>query len=220
MTNESQIKVAVVEDDRVIRESLAILITGASGFACTCISDSAEEAMREIPKHNPDVVLMDINLPGKSGVECVAALKERCPNTQFIMLTMFEDDQSVFDSLAAGASGYLLKRTPHVEILEAVTDVARGGSPMSSGIARKVVRSFQNRASSTGKSQTEERLNVSPREEEILRLLAKGYRYKEIADELGIGLETVRTHLRRVYEKLHVSSRTEAVVKFLGHDVN
>jgi DNA-binding NarL/FixJ family response regulator len=165
--------------------------------------------LKEIPRHPPDVVLMDINLPRMSGIECVRRLKAALPATQIIMLTMYEDDHCVFDSLTAGASGYLLKRTPHAQILEAIQDVHQGGSPMTSSIARRVVRAVGEAASS-------DLAHVSPREEEILTLLAKGYRYKEIADALHLSVETIRTHLRRIYEKLHVSSRTEAVVKFLG----
>jgi DNA-binding NarL/FixJ family response regulator len=169
----------------------------------------------------PEVILMDIRLPQMSGIECVRRLKEVLPGTQIIMLTMYEDDQLVFDSIRAGASGYLLKRTPHVEILAAIQDVHGGGSPMTSSIARKVVQmARQSRPAAAGflngSARQDQLAHLSPREKEILRHLTHGYRYKEIAERLGIDIETVRTHLRRIYEKLHVSSRTEAAVKFLS----
>jgi DNA-binding NarL/FixJ family response regulator len=216
--NDGIIRVALVEDDDVIRESLAILINGASGYRCVAACPTAEIALEKLPEAKPDVVLMDINLPQMSGVECVCRLKARCPDTQFIMLTMYEDDQRVFDSLTAGATGYLLKRTPHAQVLEAIRNAWEGGSPMTSSIARKVVQSFQRAraALSSGRPHPlAEAVHISPREEEVLKLLVQGYRYKEIADTLEIAVETVRTHLRRIYEKLHVSSRTEAVVKYL-----
>ena len=154
---------------------------------------------------------MDIRLPRLSGIECARRLKDVLPATQIVMLTVFEDDERVFDSLVAGASGYLIKRTPPAQILEAIVDVHRGGSPMSGAIARKVVQYvWAARPAKPG-------LAVSPREQEILDHLARGYRYKEIAEALSISIDTVRSHIRRIYEKLHVSSRTEAVVKFLGH---
>jgi RNA polymerase sigma factor (sigma-70 family) len=216
MVQTETIRVGLVEDDDVIRESLAVLINGASGFECVSVNPSAENALKELPLAKPQVVLMDINLPGKSGVECVTELKNTFPEIQIIMLTMYDDDQAVFESLEAGASGYLLKRTPHVEILEAITDVWNGGSPMSSSIARKVIQSLQGKNKAREKVSQSPAPSISPREEEILKLLTKGFRYKEIADQLSISIETVRTHLRRIYEKLQVSSRTEAVVKFLG----
>jgi len=216
------IKVALVEDDDVVRESLSVLINGAAGFICVCASPNAEAALQEVPLAKPDVVLMDINLPRMSGIECVARLKAACPSAQIVMLTMYEDDAAIFDSLTAGATGYLLKRTPHVQILEAIEEVYAGGSPMTGSVARRIVQSVQEARGQRASTQPEEieapsLLNVSPREHEVLTLLAKGYRYKEIAEALGIEVETVRTHLRRIYEKLHVSTRTEAVVKFLRH---
>lgn len=210
------ISVSVVEDDELVRESLAILIGGAEGFACAGAYSTAEEALHEIPAHQPDVVLMDIHLPAMTGIEAVRSLSQALPAVQIIMLTAYEDDQAVFDSLQAGAAGYLLKRTPHVQILAAIEEVHRGGSPMTSSIARKVVQ-LARRASAAQPSNPIGLANLSPRETEILSLLAKGYRYKEIADELHINVETVRTHLRRIYQKLQVDSRTEAVVKFFGH---
>jgi DNA-binding NarL/FixJ family response regulator len=218
--NDCPIKVALVEDDDVVRESLTVLINGAAGFRCVCASQSAEDALQRLPAARPDVVLMDINLPRMSGIECVARLKESCPSAQIVMLTMYEDDAAIFDSLAAGATGYLLKRTPHVLILEAIEEVHAGGSPMTGSVARRIVKSVQQARLAQRPDQTVEPdgaglLNVSPREHAVLSLLAKGYRYKEIAEDLSIDIETVRTHLRRIYEKLHVSTRTEAVVKFL-----
>jgi RNA polymerase sigma factor (sigma-70 family) len=220
--NSPVITVALVEDDPLIRESLAVLINGASGFACVAAFATAEDALACLPRLQPEVVLMDINLPRMSGIECVARLKTASPGTQIVMLTMYEDDDAVFDSLAAGASGYLLKRTPHLQILEAISDVHLGGSPMTGSIARRIVESVQRTqtearqaARQAGESQAG-LAQVSAREREVLTFLAQGYRYKEIAEVLGLKVETVRTHLRRIYEKLHVSSRTEAVVRFLG----
>lgn len=206
------VRVAIVEDDDKTRQSLALLIDGSPGFCCSSTHRDAESAVAQLPAQAPDVVLMDIQLPGLSGLEAVPRLKARSPGVQIIMLTVFEDDERVFHSLAAGASGYLLKRTPPAAILEAIAEVHRGGSPMSSAIARKVVQSFQ----SGPRPGAGARGELSPREQEILTLLSRGCRYKEIGDRLGIALDTVRSHIRRIYEKLHVTSRTEAVVRFLG----
>ena len=206
------IKVSVVEDDEGVRESLAALLNDAEGFQCVSSHASAEDAIAQIPQKKPDVVLMDINLPAMSGIDCVRKLKELAPQTQIMMLTMYEDGEQIFNSLAAGASGYLLKRTPTAKLLEAIEEVQRGASPMSGKIARVVVQYFQQKSQpATPESQT-----LSKREQEILDLLAKGFRYKEIADSLSISFDTVRSHLRNIYDKLHVSSRTEAVVKYLN----
>src|SRR5262245_7135153 len=204
------IKVAIVEDNDAIRESLAVILNGSPGFSCLCACRDAEEAMRRILLDPPDVVLMDINLPKMSGIDCVRELKENLAKTQIIMLTIEENSQRVFQSLEAGASGYLVKNLPPAKILEAIEEVHRGGSPMSSQIARLLVQSFQER----GQSKREEE-NVTPREEEILALVSKGYRSKEVAEALNIAVQTVETHLRNIYEKLHVRSRVEAVAKFL-----
>ena len=209
------VRVSIVEDDDLVRESLAVLIGGASGFACVGAYANAEAALARITTDPPDVILMDIKLPRMSGIECVRNLKQVLPAAQIVMLTMYEDDNLVFESLKAGASGYLLKRTPHVEILAALEDVHQGGSPMTSSIARKVVQLVAH-MSTAAPPTTGGLSRLSARETEILTHLAQGFRYKEIADTLGINVETVRTHLRRIYEKLQVTSRTEATLKFLG----
>jgi DNA-binding NarL/FixJ family response regulator len=205
------IKVAIVEDDTGVRESLAALIRGTSGFQCTGTYPNAELALKQIPDNWPDVILMDINLPKKSGIECVASVKALKPKVQIIIFTVHEDSNEIFNSLMAGASGYLIKDTPPAQILESIADVHRGGSPMSSHIARKLVDYFQRKGQATEVVES-----LSAREIEVLTHLAKGYRYKEIAEELSISVLTVRSHLQRIYEKLHVRSRTEAVVKFLS----
>ncbi len=201
-----------MEDDGALRQSLNLVLEGTPGFQCVGVFADAESALQQLPALQPEVVLMDIRLPGLSGLECVRRLKRLLPQTQVIMLTVFEDEDRVFDALAAGATGYLLKRTAPAGILEAIIEVHQGGSPMSSAIARKVVQSFHALA---GERRHDPALHLSPREAQLLRLLARGHRYKEIADQLGIALDTVRSHIRRIYEKLHVTSRTEAVVKFL-----
>lgn len=203
-------RVSIVEDDSRIRESLIVLIDGTEGFRCVSAYENAEEALEDIPRKAPDVVLMDINLPGISGIECVRSLKDRMPDLQIIMLTVFEDSERIFQSLEAGATGYLLKRTPPDQILSAIREVCNGGSPMSSQIARKVVQSFRKT-----REHSDPPVKLSPREEEILSALAKGSRDKEIAEALFISVDTVHSHLRRIYEKLQVRSRTEAVVKYL-----
>jgi RNA polymerase sigma factor (sigma-70 family) len=204
------ITVSIVEDDARVRESLAGLISRAPGFECVSHYPTGEEALAEIPKKKPAVVLMDINLPGMSGIECVRKLKAAEPSCQIVMLTVYENTEQIFKALANGASGYLLKATPPEELLSAIQDVQRGGSPMTSHIARKVVQSFQQSATSAKATE-----NLSPREQEVLELLAKGFLYKEIADQLHISFETVHTYIRRIYEKLQVRSRTEAVAKYL-----
>ena len=206
-----QIKVAIVEDDAGVRDSMSILINGTRGFRCISTFPNAEVALKKLPLDWPDVVLMDINLPEISGIECVSKLKAIRPALQILMLTVYMENDKIFQSLVAGASGYLIKQTPPAQILEAIAEVHRGGSPMSSHIARKVVQFVQQQGATAGDTGT-----LSKREHEILRHLAKGYQYKEIADMLGISVLTVRNHLRNIYDKLHVRSRTEAVVKFLG----
>ncbi|NOS68303.1 MAG: response regulator transcription factor [Verrucomicrobia bacterium] len=204
-----QIKVAIVDDDKDMRTSLATLIRRTTSLQLAGNYASAEIALEEIPRQPPEVVLMDINMPGMTGIECVRQLKATMPAVQVLMLTVYEDSDSLFNSLKAGASGYLLKRTNSAQLLEAVRDVHAGGSPMSPQLARRVVQFFS-------KPQGESHgTHLSPGEREFLQLLAKGYVYKEIAEHMGISTDTVRYYVRTVYEKLHVHSRTEAVVKFL-----
>jgi DNA-binding NarL/FixJ family response regulator len=204
------ISVSIVEDDQRVRESLAVLINGAENVRCIATYGTGEAALADVAAKNPDVVLMDINLPGMSGIECVRRLKVQWPKLQILMLTMYEDDEKVFQSLMAGASGYLVKRTTPAELLKAIEEVHSGASPMSGKIARTVVEYFRTLQKAAPQEQY-----LSKREEEILGLLVKGYRYKEIADALTISFETVRSHLKNIYDKLHVHSRTEAVVKYL-----
>lgn len=207
------ITVSIVEDNEQLRTTLARVLSRAEGFLCVGQHGSAEAGLEGIPKEKPDVVLMDINLPGMNGVECVRKLKPLLPQTHIIMLTVYEDTENIFNALAAGATGYMLKRTPRDELLAAIQDVLRGGSPMSAHIARKVVQSFQRPASAT--TPATEEAALSPREKEVLDCLAQGFLYKEIAEKLGISYETVHTYIRRIYEKLQVRTRTEAVAKFL-----
>ena len=206
------IAVSIVEDDAQVRASLVKLIDSSPGFRCVSQHGSAELALQEIPKSKSEVVLMDINLPGINGVECVRRLKPQLPATQIIMLTVYQNTEHIFNALAAGATGYMLKQTPPAELLAAIKEVHAGGSPMSSHIARKIVSSFQH----FPPAPTAEAESLSPREAEVLDLLAKGFLYKEIAESMKISYATVHTHIRHVYEKLHVRSRTEAVAKHLG----
>jgi len=203
------IKVSVVEDDAKLRETMARYLGGQSGFKCLATYPDAESALADIPQNPPDVVLMDINLPGINGIECVTRLRATLPNLKIIMLTVFEDSERVFNSLSAGAFGYLVKSNRPAKILQAIRDVYDGGSPMSGHIARMVVRSFENRGSSTDETDS-----LTPRELEVLHGLSCGQPYKQIAAELGISLSTVRTYIQRIYEKLHVHSQTEAVMKY------
>ena len=203
------IRVAIVEDDRAVRENLSVLINDAPGFCCVGSCASAEEACSQLPELSPEVVLMDIHLPGRSGIKCVSDLRELLPRTQIIMLTIEEDSEQVFESLKAGATGYLVKHVSPQEILEAVAEVQKGGAPMSSQIARKVVTTFRK-----ARLPEEPDVRLSAREEEVLRFLAKGHRSKEIAEELDLSLATVNTYVRHIYEKLHVRSRAEAVARF------
>jgi DNA-binding NarL/FixJ family response regulator len=204
------IHVVIIEDIKEIREGLQLLIDSSDGFSCLQTFPNAEQAIEQLPASCPDVVLMDINLPGISGIEAVKKLKGQCTRTQFIMSTVYEDDENIFESLKSGASGYLLKKTAPSKILDAITEVFEGGSPMSSQIARRVIASFQK------KDSIDETDILTPKEKEILKALAKGLRYKEIADEMKISMETVRSHARKIYEKLHVQSRTEALNKIYG----
>jgi len=203
-----EIRVGIVEDEKQIRESLTVLINGSEGFTCKHAFETAEEAIDSIPTLDLDVVLMDIHLPAKNGINCIEELKPKCQSIQFLMCTSFEDTDSVFKALKAGASGYITKTTQPSKILDAIVEVYNGGSPMSSNIARKVVDSFQN-----SNKENREMQKLSEREKEILNLLSQGLRYKEIADKLFLSTETVRTHIRNIYEKLQVNSRTDALNK-------
>jgi DNA-binding NarL/FixJ family response regulator len=205
---DPMVKVAIVEDDNEIREGLSVLINGSEGFHCVAAYSSAEDALSDLLEKKPDVVLMDINLPHMSGIECTRKLKALRPDLSIMVLTVYDDDDSIFESLKAGARGYILKKTPPAKLLESILEMHNGGSPISSRIARRVVQTFQVLGTSS-----EERENLSRRENEILAYLAKGYRYREIAETLFISIETVRTHVRNIYEKLQVRSRTEAVLK-------
>jgi DNA-binding NarL/FixJ family response regulator len=204
------ISVGTVEDNRDFRNTLSRYLNEAPGFKCVAECSSAEDALKILPKTAPEVVLMDIHLPNMSGMACTRRLKDICPGIQILILTVYEDNEKVFGALKAGASGYLLKRADPADILRAIQEVKQGGAPMSSQIARQVVQSFRE---DTDESRKVEEL--SEREEEILEQLAKGYSTKEIADRTSVSVNTVRTHLQHIYEKLHVRSRTEAVLKYL-----
>jgi DNA-binding NarL/FixJ family response regulator len=204
------ITVSIVEDNDQLRGTLARVISRAAGFQCVGQYGTAEAALEALPKDQPQVVLMDINLPGMNGVECVRRLKPLLPEIQVIMLTVYEDTENIFNALAAGAAGYLLKRTKSAELLEAIQEVRRGGSPMTTHIARKVTQSFLKASPSPQATD-----NLSEREQQVLDCLSQGFLYKEISEKLGISYETVHTYIRRIYEKLQVRTRTEAVAKFL-----
>lgn len=211
MEEKSPITVSVVEDDVKLRSSLARLIDSTRGFTCVSTHPSAENALKELPISKPQVVLMDINLPGMNGVECVRQLKVLMPEAEILMLTIYENTNIIFSALSAGASGYLLKRSAPEKIIEAIQDVRVGGSPMTGHIARKVVASFRK---ITQPQHDYEKLSV--REQQVLDWLAKGRTYQEIAEALNISYTTVNTHIRHIYEKLHVRSRTQAVAMHLG----
>jgi DNA-binding NarL/FixJ family response regulator len=204
-------RVALVEDERAIRESWLRLIDSFPDFKCHCACESGEEALRLVPAAQPDVILMDVLLPGISGIECTMRMKELLPRTQIIILTALDDDELIFQALEAGADGYLLKRTKPADMRTALLDALNGGAPMTSAIARRVVESFR-RASPN----RPEVLDLSPREEELLEFLSKGYSNKEIADQIRLSFETVRSYLKHIYEKMHVRSRTEAAVRYLN----
>jgi DNA-binding NarL/FixJ family response regulator len=204
------IKVAIVEDIKDIREGLQLLINSNDMFSCTQTYSTAEDALLNLPNTLPDVILMDIHLPGINGIEAIKKLKPQLPSVLFIMSTVYEDDENIFESLKAGATGYLLKKTSPDKILEAITEVYNGGSPMSAQIARKVIGAFQK------KNPIDEAAELTPKEKEILKALSKGLRYKEIASEMEISMDTVRTHVRHIYEKLQVQSRMDAINKVYG----
>jgi DNA-binding NarL/FixJ family response regulator len=207
------ISFAIVEDQPELRASLSEWLCRASGLSCVGTYSTGEEALKHLPRIFPDVVLMDINLPGMGGIQCVARLKRLLPKTDVLMLTTYDNAEMIFDSLRAGATGYLLKNQPREELVQALQQVRSGGSPMSLKIARKVINHFQ--APNKFESEIDQLTN---REQEILRLLTKGYQYKEIADQLGVTLSTIQTHIAAVYEKLHVHSRAEAALKYTGRE--
>ena len=209
------IAVDIVEDDASAREILADWLRHAGGFKCVGTHASVEQALEHLPAEKPSVVLMDINLPGMSGIEGVRRLKPMLPDTQFLMLTVYEDADHVFEALAAGATGYLLKQTPRSELLASIQDVHAGGSPMTSNIARRVVHAFHREDTALPES-----AKLSQREREVLELLARGYLYKEIMDSLNLSRGTLNTYVRRTYEKLHVRSRSQAVAKFSHFSLN
>jgi len=208
------IKVSIVDDDAPARKILAGWLKHGDGFSFASDYACAEDAIPNLPREKPDVVLMDINMPGLSGIECVRQLKPRMPATQFVMLTVYEDTDHIFDALVAGANGYLLKRTTREELFDAIREVHAGGSPMTSNIARKVVQHFH--PSEKASTPPPEGEDLSPREGEVLELLARGYLYKEIAESLSLSVPTVNTYIRRIYEKLQVRSRGQAVARYVG----
>jgi len=210
----SPIKIALVEDDKELRLSLSSYLRRFPDFELVATFGDGEAALEKLPRLAPDVVVMDINLPGMDGIACVRGLKEVLPGALFMMLTVYEDNDRLFDSLLAGASGYLLKRAAPSEIAAAIRDLRNGGSPMTPQIARRVVQHYQQAQSRS--APVDEFSGLSPHQLSFLEQLAKGYCYKEIADNLGISMDGVRSYIRRIYEKLHVHSRTEAVVKYLG----
>jgi DNA-binding NarL/FixJ family response regulator len=205
------ITVSIIDDENQLRQSIETFINGSPGFRCLSAYGSAEAAIKGLADEMPDVVLMDIHMAGMNGIECVERLKEMRPEIQIVMLTVYEDPEQIFNALAAGASGYLLKRLNPDKLLEAIREVHEGGSPMSHSIARKVVASFQKTSQASGENPA----LLSPREQTVLDCLAKGLAYKQIADQLSISVTTIRSYLRRIYEKLHVQSRSEAVARYL-----
>ena len=206
------ITVSIVDDDAGLRDSISRYLRTARGVKYLSAYASAEEALVALPVEKPDVVLMDINMASMDGIECTRRLKTTAPDTQILMLTVYEDTERIFRALSAGASGYLLKRAAPSKLLEAIREVYAGGSPMSGPIARKVVHSFRQGTPSPKESDA-----LSERERQVLECLAKGFAYKQISDELGVSMDTTRTYIRRIYEKLHVHTRTDAVVRFLGN---
>jgi DNA-binding NarL/FixJ family response regulator len=205
------ISVSIVEDNTRVRRSLELMLNESPGFSCVSTCGSAEEAIQIIPRNPPDVVLMDIHLPNRSGIECATRLKQLLPEVQVVMITVYTDIDTIFKALRAGASGYLLKRSPPEKILEAITEVHQGGAPMTREIARKVVETFKAPAEAAPHVS-----DLTRREYEVLELLSQGFANKEIAHSLSVTVDTVRYHLKQIYDKLHVRSRTEAVARFMG----
>ncbi len=210
----AKITVSIIEDDSGLRESLQALLGGFNRFRCVSVHPNSEHALRHLPENPPNVALVDINLPKMSGIECVRHLKPICPTTQFLILTVYEDTDLIFESLKAGASGYLLKRSEPARIMDAITEVHQGGAPMTAEIARRVVKSFQE----PRHEEDPVTALLRPRECEVLELLAKGASYREIAEQLNISFSTVNSHVKSIYERLHVRSRSQAVAKYLGKD--
>jgi two-component system, NarL family, response regulator LiaR len=211
---QALITVCIVEDRKDIRQSLKILVNEPAD--CACIGDftNAEDALKEIPELQPDVVLMDIDLPGMNGIECIRQLKPLCPRVQFMICTVYDEDEKIFDALAAGANSYILKRSDSDTLINSIRDLHNGGSPMSSDIARKIVRQFQKAL-----PPEKEDYHLTEREKEILGLLAKGLTYQQTADKIFISGKTIKKHVYNIYEKLHVNSRTEAVNKYFGREM-
>jgi DNA-binding NarL/FixJ family response regulator len=209
---KNQISMSVVEDMDEVRQKIKRIIDESEEFICLSTYGNAEKALEELPRLSPDIVLMDINLPGMSGIECIKEVKKKCPQIQFMMFTIYENSEQVYEALAAGANGYLLKQTPPEEILRALKELYEGGAPMSTHIARKVVSFFQKE----NKNNPDHSADLSKREKQVLELLSKGFLYKEISDQLFISTGTVRQHIHKIYEKLHVQNRTEAINKFYG----
>ncbi|MBI1841550.1 MAG: response regulator transcription factor [Verrucomicrobia bacterium] len=207
-----RITVSLIEDDSGIREGLHAMLNAFTRFKCVSVHPNAEHAIRYLPENKPNVALVDINLPKMSGIECVRHLKSICPTTQFLILTVYEDTDLIFESLKAGASGYLLKRSEPNRLISAIEEVHNGGAPMTAEIARRVVKSFQD-ARPDGEAVA---ALLRPRECEVLELLARGSSYREIAEQLGITFSTVNSHVKNIYERLHVRSRSQAVAKYLG----
>lgn len=205
--NTEIINVAIVEDATMIRETIVMFLEKTDGFACVGIYSNAEEALQKLPELNPHIVIMDIGLPGISGIECIRILKPLCTGTQFLVCTVFEDDEKIVEAIKVGATGYILKQTEPVKILAAIKDLYEGGSPMSGAIARRVFALMQAPKTNNEFNQ------LSEREKEVITLLAKGFRYKEISEKLNISFFTVSTHVNHIYGKLHVQNRTEAVNK-------
>lgn len=204
-------KIGIVEDSKTTREGLATIIDLSPDFRCVCSCDTAEKALAQLPKYVPEVVLMDIQLPGMSGIECAGRLKKLLPEVQIIMVTVYEDPDRIFSALRNGASGYLLKRSAPDQVLAAIRDVQQGGAPMSGEIARKVIHHFRDQSTTAAEVD-----NLTVREREVLELVANGFINKEIAERLGVSVEAVRWHLKRIYSKLHVRTRTEAALKLRG----
>jgi two-component system, NarL family, response regulator LiaR len=211
-----QIVVVIVEDNADIRNSLKELLSSDAEILCVATYENAEAALQEIPEILPDIVLMDIGLPKMNGIDCIKNLKPICPGVQYMICTIYDEDEKIFEALAAGANSYILKRSKQEVLIEAIKDLYEGGSPMSSDIARKIVRSFQKKEIKTQISD----YKITPREIEILGLLAEGLSYKEIAAQIFISVKTIRKHIYNIYEKLHVHSRLEALNKFFGKNFN